>query len=92
MLFAAAVVLSGALSINAAWAQAPAANQTQACYAQARQQVLQGEALVNFMSNCTSGEIAPTRVSADPAQQCADRARLLSGEAKVEAMRACSAQ
>jgi hypothetical protein len=89
MMVAAAIVLSGALAGSAALAQGSANDQTQACYAQARQQVLHGEALVSFMANCTSGQTAPTRVSATPVQHCADQARLLSGEAKVQALRTC---
>lgn len=90
MMVAAAVVLSGALAGNVAFAQA-SNSQTQACYTQARQQVLQGEALVSFMADCTSGhgQVAPTRVSTSPTQHCADQARLLSGEDKVRAMQAC---
>jgi hypothetical protein len=90
MLFAAAVAVSSAIVCGAVQAQPTVNDQTQACYAQARRLVLQGEALSNFMAQCTSGQVAPTRTSADSSQVCADRARLLSGEEKVSALRACA--
>jgi len=90
MLFAAAIVLSGALVGNGALAQTSANDQTQGCYEQARRQVLQGEALASFMAQCTSGQGVRTPISTDATQRCADRARLLSGEEKAAAMRACA--
>jgi len=89
-MFAVAAGLAGALVCSTAFAQSTASNpQTQACYTQARQQVLSGEALVSFMAHCTSDRVAPTPVSANPSQRCADQARLLSGEQKVQALRDC---
>jgi len=90
LLFAAAIVLSGALAGNVALAQTSGNDQTQACYDQARRQVLSGEDLVNFMARCQSGQSVRTPTSANAQQSCIDRARLLSGEDKVQAMRACA--
>lgn len=90
ILFAATIALAGTLAGTAALAQTTTNQLTQACYGEARRQVLSGEALSDFMARCTSGQIAPSRVAADPSQVCADRARLLSGEAKVAAMRDCA--
>lgn len=89
-IFAVAIGLAGALFANVALAQSPTNQQTQACYAQARQQSLSGEALTAFMANCTSDRSAPSRVSADTSQRCTDQARLLSGEQKARALRACA--
>jgi hypothetical protein len=91
ILFAATIALAGTFAGTAALAQTTTTNQlTQACYGEARRQVLSGEALSNFMAQCTSGQIAPSRVAADQSQVCADHAKLLSGEAKVAAMRDCA--
>ena len=89
LLLAATVALSGALIGTGALAQTSANDRAQACYEQARRQVLRGEALASFMAQCASGQALRTPVSSDATQRCADRARLLSGEDKVAAMRAC---
>ena len=91
LLFAAAIALSGALVGTSAMAQSSANDQTQSCYQEARRQGLSGEDLVNFMKSCTNGgQVAPSRASTDASQSCAARARLLSGEEKVQALRACN--
>ena len=91
LLFAAAIALSGALVGTNALAQSSGNEQTQACYDQARRQVLSGEDLVNFMKSCTNGgQVMPSRTANDASQNCAARARLLSGEEKVQALRACN--
>ena len=89
MIFAAALVLSGALIGTGAMAQTSANGQTQACYEQARRQVLQGEALSSFMTSCTSGQAPRTPMAGDALQSCVERAKMFSGEDRIAAMRAC---
>lgn len=88
-MFTIALGLAGILTAGSAMAQAPTNQQAQSCQAQARQQVLQGEALISFMASCTAGQVAPAPVTGDSTQRCADQARMASGEAKVQAMRGC---
>ncbi len=88
-MIAAVIGVAGALVANAALAQTSTNATAQACRAEAHRQVLSGEALVSFMASCTSGQVTPTRVSTDATQRCADQARMLSGEAKVQALRDC---
>lgn len=89
-MFAVAAGLAGMLACGTAFAQSTASNQqTQACYTQARQQVLSGEALATFMAHCTTDRVAPTPASATMSNRCADQARLLSGEQKAAALRDC---
>ena len=91
---AATLVLAGALiGGGAAQAQWTPNDQAQACYEQARRQALQGEALKDFMQDCTSGQIAERpSIPAEVWQRCQERTKLLSGEEKRMAMRECTAR
>ena len=90
-IFVAAIGLTGALLVgNIAQAQSTTNDITQACYAQARRMVLQGEDLANFMKRCTASQLEPTRISGEAWRRCDERTRLLSGEEKAQAMRACT--
>jgi hypothetical protein len=91
---AAALVLAGTLvGGSAAQAQRTQNDVAQACYEQAWRQALQGEALKEFMEDCTSGQVAERpSVPAEVWQRCEERTRLLRGEEKRMAMRDCTAQ
>jgi hypothetical protein len=96
MLMAATLALSGALVAGTAQAQSTydqrtgwtANDQAQACYEQARQQVLRGEDLKRFMDNCTS-QVARQPAPADLTRDCDERTKLLRGEEKRMAMQNC---
>lgn len=96
MLMAATLALSGALVASAAQAQSSydqrtgwtANDQAQACYEQARQQVLRGDDLRVFMESCTS-QVARRPATTDLARDCDERTKLLRGEEKRMAMQDC---
>lgn len=81
---------AGLVLATSAFAQSVSADRDQACRAEAHRQVLEGEALVNFMAQCNSGQISLKDVS--PKATRTDPAALLSGEAKVNANRAVAAE
>ncbi len=91
LLIAAALAAASVSAGGAALAQWSQNDQTQACYAEARRLALQGEALSDFMADCTSDRVAMAPDDrADLWQRCQERTRLLTGEEKKMAMRDCT--
>ena len=84
----AVIGLSGLVS-GAAQAQLAVTDHTEACRAEAHRQTLSGEALADFMQKCLAGQVSFAPTPVDPQQACAAAAKLLSGEEKVKADRAC---
>ncbi|HKU93890.1 MAG TPA: hypothetical protein VJR58_01365 [Vineibacter sp.] len=80
-------VATGTVLATSALAETSSVDRDQSCRAEARRQVLQGEALVDFMKHCNDGAISLKYVLL---KTPADPAALLSGEAKANANRAAA--
>jgi hypothetical protein len=91
-MFAAAIVLAGALVGTAVQAQPMQSNMTEVCGQEARRQKLTGTPLTDFLTACWNRG-RPAAPMVDLNQRCEDEAgrRTLSGEAKVSFMRSCNA-